>query len=80
VAKAKAYPFMIPSYSYIFCGGQFHELPKNYDCKSRGRLPVLAIGSNQSPEQLRDKYTGTGLGEIPVTKAVLRNFDVVYSA
>ena len=44
-----------------------------------GRRPVLALGSNQSPEQLVRKFKNTDLGPIPVTRAKLRDFDIVYS-
>lgn len=51
-----------------------------------GRRPVLAIGSNQSPEQLARKFIdapdGTGRpdwGPIPVVRVKLQNFDSVYS-
>jgi hypothetical protein len=42
---------------------------------------VLALGSNASLEQLRIKFSGFGEGTIiPVIKASLHDFDVVYSA
>lgn len=48
---------------------------------SARRHPVLAIGSNVSPEQLARKFRGLG-GElvIPVVRARMFDFDVVYSA
>jgi len=80
VARAKAYPFLIPASSYLFKNGEFTELPRNYRWGKNERVGVLAIGSNRSPEQLRDKYLGAHWGEIPVVKARLDGFDVVYSA
>ncbi len=44
-----------------------------------GRRPVLAVGSNQSPEQLIRKFNGSNLGPIPVIRARLKDFDIVYS-
>ncbi|NQV83440.1 MAG: hypothetical protein HQ494_06420 [Rhodospirillales bacterium] len=44
-----------------------------------GRRPVLAVGSNQSPEQLLRKFDDPDCGPIPVIRARLVDFDVVYS-
>lgn len=45
------------------------------------RIPVLGYGSNAAPSQLRRKFADAGPGcVIPVLKARLRGFDVVYSA
>ncbi|MBT3306115.1 MAG: hypothetical protein HN377_06485 [Alphaproteobacteria bacterium] len=44
-----------------------------------GRRPVLAVGSNQSPEQLLRKFNDPDCGPIPVIRARLVDFDVVYS-
>jgi hypothetical protein len=45
------------------------------------RRPVLAYGSNAAPETLERKFGGYGSGVlIPVVRARLRDFDVVYSA
>ena len=45
------------------------------------RTPVLAYGSNAAPEQLARKYADFGDGVvIPVIKARLAGFDVVYSS
>ena len=45
-------------------------------------MPVIAHGSNRSPDQLRRKfdYLSGAASEIPVTRARLRDHDVVYSA
>ena len=42
------------------------------------RLPVIGHGSNRSPEQLRRKFGARA--EIPVSRAWLSDYDVVYSA
>jgi hypothetical protein len=45
------------------------------------RRPILAYGSNAAPETLERKFGGHGSGVlIPVVRARLRDFDVVYSA
>jgi hypothetical protein len=44
------------------------------------RIPVLASGSNASPQQLARKFARFKKAMIPVVKAKLYDFDVVYSA
>ncbi|NQW00992.1 MAG: hypothetical protein HQ483_14905 [Rhodospirillales bacterium] len=44
------------------------------------RTPVLAVGSNQSPQQLARKFRGAEWGDIPTSRVHLRDFDTVYSA
>jgi hypothetical protein len=73
--RARGYPYAIPGQSYVWRGGEvaaFDPLLRN------GRHPVLAIGSNQSPDQLTRKFGDEG--EIPVQRARLHDFDVYYSA
>ena len=80
LALAKSYPFKAFPESYLLRGGQALPLtaqppgPKHY----AGRTPVLAHGSNRAPEQLRRKYGEAA--EIPVSRAWLHDYDVVYSA
>ena len=75
LARARDYPYGNPGRSFTWRGGAVGV----FDPESRqGRMPVLAIGSNQSPEQLTRKFGDTG--EIPVQRAWLRDFDVCYSA
>ncbi len=73
--RARGYPYAIPGASYTWRGGAVAP----FEPESRGdRTPVLAIGSNQSPEQLSRKFGGAG--EIPVQRARLTDFDIYYSA
>ena len=73
--RARGYPYAIPDGSYTWRGGAVAP----FEPESRGnRTPVLAIGSNQSPEQLSRKFGGAG--EIPVQRARLADFDIYYSA
>lgn len=80
IAHAKAYPFAIPGHSYLLNQGRAEPLPAG-DGHRNGRLPVIACGSNRSPERLGRKYAAfRGDGTIPVERARLTGFDVVYSA
>ncbi|MEZ5824066.1 MAG: hypothetical protein R3C97_04805 [Geminicoccaceae bacterium] len=73
--RASAYPFDTPLESYVFSGGKCIEGPFDID----GRQPVLAVGSNAAPEQLARKF-GIDGGIIPVTRAILEDHVVVFSA
>lgn len=81
LAWAKAYPFAIPGHSYLYVNGETRPLDGEDGAMFAARTPVLASGSNQSPEQLRRKY-GSGGDDvvIPMTRASLHDFDAVYSA
>ena len=46
----------------------------------QGRTPVLAVGSNQSPEQIARKFPHRSDGIVPVMRVKLTGFDSVYSA
>jgi len=77
--RAKAYPYRIPARSYVLADGGCEELPEGGPLPDlSGRRPVLACGSNQSPERLARKLAGTG--PVPVIRAGVANFDSVYSA
>ncbi len=79
VSHAKAYPFPAPDHSYLYEAGGWQNLGTDFD--SAGRTPVLAAGSNQSPEQLARKYGKMpDIGPIPAQRGALHDFDVVYAA
>ncbi len=79
--RAKTYPYRIPDNSYLLVGGSCQELPRGTPLPDlSGRRPVLACGSNQSPDQLARKFAGWDGDAILVTRAWLEGFDVVYSA
>src|SRR5690606_17003915 len=60
--------------------GQWQRLPAG-PLDTTGRVPVLAAGSNQSPEQLARKYGHLPeIGAIPAQRGRLHDFDVVYAA
>jgi len=79
--RAKAYPYKIPSRSYVVDGTTHEELAEGGSPPDvSGRRPVLAVGSNQSPEQLLRKFPGPDWEPIPVSRGRLKDFDIVYSA
>ncbi len=81
LAWAKAYPFAIPGHSYLYVNGETKPLEGETGAMFAARTPVLASGSNQSPEQLQRKYANGGDDVvIPMTLASLHDFDAVYSA
>lgn len=78
---AKSYPYRIPARSYVLADGGYEELPEGGPLPDlSGRQPVLACGSNQSPERLARKLAGFIDGQIPVIRAGVAGFDAVYSA
>ncbi len=80
VAHAKSYPFPSPDHCFVYEAGAWRRLD-DYGFDRADRTPVLAAGSNQSPEQLARKYGNLPeLGPIPAERGVLHDFDVVYAA
>jgi len=79
LALAKGYPYPAPDESYLFRDGAVHAVD---GADFRGRTPVIAHGSNRSPEQLARKFGHLNgkHSEIPVTFVWLHDYDVVYSA
>ncbi len=82
LVRAKSYPYDVPKSSYILFQGAPVPLKRmNPPDDTAERIPVLAYGSNASPQQLVNKYPDLGEEEgIPVLKTALTGFDVVYSA
>ncbi len=80
LALAKSYPFSTPGGSYLFRAGAAGPLAPGSAQAAlfADRLPVIGHGSNRSPEQLRRKFGERA--EIPVSRAWLSDYDVVYSA
>lgn len=75
--RARGYPYLIPERSYHWRESQAHDFDP---ALTEGRTPVLAVGSNQSPEQITRKFGHVDGTEIPVQRCTLQGFDVVYSA
>lgn len=79
--RALGYPYVLPGSSYIVHNDSDHPmLAKHAADHRKGRVPVLAIGSNQSPEQIKRKFKGPDWLPIPCERCWLEDFDTVYSA
>lgn len=79
VKRALAYPYAKPSGSFIQVGEHTLETPETkLDLSSR--TPLLTYGSNAAPEALTRKLAALPASELPVLRAELDDFDVVYSA
>ena len=80
VSHAKAYPFHLLKNSYVIHADGYRELnPGDPLPDLSGLTPVLACGSNQSPEQLARKFTNLGDHPIPVLKTTIKDIDAVHS-
>ena len=76
--RALEYPYATPERSYVYRDGTAEELPDELDLG--GRTPLLAYGANAAPEALAYKLAALPGEEMPVLRAELEGFDVVYSA
>jgi hypothetical protein len=76
--RALDYPYAAPERSYLYRGGRALELPDDLDLADRSSL--LAYGANASPEALARKLAPLAEQAMPVLRAELAGFDVVYSA
>lgn len=77
--RALAYPYATPERSYLYLEGKAAELPADGPGLS-GRTPLLSYGANAAPEALARKLASLPGVELPVLRAELEGFDVVYSA
>jgi hypothetical protein len=92
VKRALAYPYAIPAGSFVFAGGKARPLPGPEPAGDEardpaavslnldGRTPLLAYGSNAAPAALARKLAALPGLPLPVLRAELDGFDVVYSA
>ena len=78
-AQAVLYPYPAPEGDSVMEEGLPRLVPDGIGAdRLRGRVPVLSVGSNRSPLQLRRKF---GLeATIPVTAAALNGVDVVFAS
>ena len=76
ISRALDYPYSSPAYDFVLDKGSVAPLEDKISLE--GRIPVLAIGSNRSPEQLRRKFGDQDF--LPVTCVKLCGYDVVYAA
>lgn len=78
LARAAGYPYPAPLRSFLLEGRFVHDLPADLDLS--GRRPLLAYGANASPAVLARKLASPPRQPLPVLRAELADFDVVYSA
>ncbi|MCW9045698.1 MAG: hypothetical protein OQK35_05145, partial [Alphaproteobacteria bacterium] len=79
VRLALSYPYNLPKHSYLLTEEGAKPLEGSFNTDQK--VPVLACGSNQSPDQLLRKFSGMLADDpIPVTRGYLNGFDVAYSA
>ncbi|TMK58261.1 MAG: hypothetical protein E6G51_03935 [Actinobacteria bacterium] len=77
--RALEYPYAVPDRSYLYRDGQAHEPPAGgFDLS--GRTALISYGANSAPEALGRKLAPLPGLEMPVERAELADFDVVYSA
>ncbi len=73
--KAISYPYKAPTTSFTFKNGKFY---RGIHISLKDRVPILSIGSNRSPYQLKNKF---GVKEnLCVTPTKLYNSVIVYAA
>jgi hypothetical protein len=77
-ARAIEYPYPAPLRPFLQIGERTVDLPEALDLD--GRRPLLAYGANASPGVLARKLAALPHEELPVLRAGLPGFDVVYSA
>ncbi len=78
ISKALAYPYPRPLHSFRLRSGNVFPLTEAPDFT--GKTPVIACGSNGSPEQLIRKFTTEAHKDVYVTRALLSGFLCTYSA
>jgi hypothetical protein len=77
--RALEYPYATPAGSYLYRDGAAHE-PPAAGPDLADRTPLLSYGANSAPEALARKLAALPGVELPVLRAELAGFDVVYSA
>lgn len=77
--RALTYPYATPDRSYLYREGVAEQLPDGAPDLT-GRTPLLSYGANAAPEALARKLASLPRVELPVVRAELEGFDVVYSA
>jgi hypothetical protein len=79
LARAAGYPYEAPLHSFVQRGATATELgPASPDLADR--RPLLCYGANASPPVLARKLAALPPEPLPVLRAELAGFDVVYSA
>ncbi len=79
VARALAYPFDPPHHAYVIAQGVVRDFtPEQDGALLRHRHGVLAVGSNASPQRLREKFGPHA--SLAVTLAQVAGYVVAHSA
>ncbi len=79
VRRALAYPYEPPAGSFVQVGERTEPLPPE-GADLSGRRALLSYGANAAPEALTRKLAALEPRPLPVLRAELTGFDVVYSA
>ena len=79
LARAAAYPYEAPLRSFIQVGGETRELGAEA-LELDGRRALLCYGANAAPAVLARKLAALPHEPLPLLRAQLGGFDVVYSA
>jgi len=82
IDRARLYPYSAPDGGYILANGALYSLEQQdidrHPWLFEGRVPVLSVGSNRAPVQLRRKFGDAAI--VPVTPARLFDCDIVHAA
>ncbi len=79
VRRALAYPYAPPAASFVQVGARTEPVPPE-GADLSGRHALLSYGANAAPEALTRKLAALDPRPLPVLRAELTGFDVVYSA
>jgi len=77
LARALGYPYPRESGSFCWCDGRVEPYLASRPAHT---VPIVAYGSNASPQQLTRKFLDLNGIEIPTARAKLLDQDVVYAA
>ncbi|XDZ65098.1 hypothetical protein AB8880_09190 [Alphaproteobacteria bacterium LSUCC0684] len=79
LSQAKLYPYPAPEGDFFMREGLPRLAAEGITADHlNGRIPVLSVGSNRAPLQLRRKFGTDAL--IPVTACILKDCDIVFAA
>lgn len=76
--RADDYPYEAPQTGYVITGGKYRPTAPDEVPDLAGRVALLSVGSNRSPQQLLRKFGQEAV--LPVTTALLKNCDIIHSA
>lgn len=76
--RADDYPYAAPQSAYVIKQGKYREIAAGEVPDLTGRVALLSVGSNRSPQQLLRKFGDEAV--LPVTTALLKNCDIIHSA